>query len=126
MDVSTNHFDDTMAFTEEANRQAYAYWQACCRGRPMPSRADLNPGAMKKFSPHVGLVEIRPQPDQPNGIAYFIRRAGSRWEDVYGPMTGKFLTDFLPSDVAATWIDAFSRVHRKAKSVRLTARIDFQ
>jgi hypothetical protein len=89
----------------------------------MPSRADLNPIAMKAFTNHVGLVEIRPG----NGATpYFIRRAGTAWETVYGPMTGRYLNEFLPADVAETWIEAFDHVRHNKAPVRLTAKVDFQ
>lgn len=88
----------------------------------MPSRADLNPVAMKKFSPHVGLVEVRQQDDSFN---YFIRRAGMRWEEVYGPMTGKFIQDFLPSHVISSWEEIFGQVLTTKAPTRLISRVDF-
>lgn len=124
VDASPNHFDETLSFGREPNKLAFAYWASCCRGRTMPSRANLNPTQMKKFSPHIGLVEIKDQP----GAAppYFIRRAGSRWEDVYGPMTGKYIGEFMPPPIAAQWVEAFDRVRENKIPLRLTARIDFK
>lgn len=88
----------------------------------MPSRSDLNPTAMKQFTPHIGLVEVCGNKEHP----YFIRRAGARWEDVYGPMTGKYLSDFLPPNVAETWYEAFDHVRDGKAPVRLTAEVDFK
>ncbi len=73
--VSPNIFDPTLAFEREPNKLALAYWQSRCQGRSMPSRADLDPVAMKKFTPHIGLGERRPTG---TGTGYFIRPAGSR------------------------------------------------
>ncbi len=65
----------------------------------MPSRADLDPVAMRKFTAHVGLIEIR-QADG-SDIAYFIRRAGTKWEEVYGAITGHLLHEFLSPEIEA-------------------------
>lgn len=122
--VSPNHFDWALGFTRQPNTLAYAYWSACCNGRKMPERADLDPVAMRKFTAHVGLVEIRPT--ERGTEDYFIRRAGSKWEEVYGPMTGKLLHEFLPDDIAPTWRQAFGAVCSTRAPVRLTARVDFK
>ncbi len=121
--VSPIDIDPALAFEREPNKLAFAYWQACCAGRPMPVRADLDPGAMKKFTPHIGLVEPRPYGA---GTGYFIRRAGTRWEDVYGAMTGKYLQDFLPPHLVPAWNDVFAGVVTDAKPIRLTTQVDFQ
>lgn len=121
--VSPIASDPTLAFEREPNKLAYAYWQARCDGRSMPARADLDPGAMKKFTPHVGLVEPRLAS---TGPSYFIRRAGSRWEDVYGAITGKVLQDFLPPHLAAAWHSVFDSVTTSAKPIRITTQVDFQ
>jgi len=62
------------------------YWLERSRelGR-MPSRADLSPAGMRSFVSHVGLIEVQdgePQAD------YVIRLAGTKWEEVFGPMKG--------------------------------------
>lgn len=121
--ISPNTFDATLSFAREPNILACGYWKSCCDGRAMPSRADLNPVAMKKFTPHIGLVEVRPQH---NGITYFIRRAGMRWEEVYGAMTGKFITDFLPPHVVASWHEIFGEVLATKAPTRLISRVDFK
>jgi len=120
--ASPNQFDSTLAFTRAPNKLAYAYWQSCCGEHPMPSRTDLNPIAMKQFTSHIGLVEVR----EDRKGAYYIRRAGSQWENVYGAMTGKYLSEFLPPAVAQTWIEAFDHVRFSKAPVRLTARVDFK
>ena len=121
--VSPAEIDPTLAFEREPNKLAFAYWQNRCAGRSMPARAELDPVAMKKFTPHVGLVEPRPTAA---GTGYFIRRAGSRWEDVYGAMTGKLLQDFLPPHLVPAWHAVFEGVATSAKPIRLTTQVDFQ
>jgi hypothetical protein len=122
--VSPNHFDWALGFTRQPNILAQAYWSACCKSRAMPRRADLDPVAMRKFTSHVGLVEIRS--DDRGAVDYFIRRAGVQWEEVYGHMTGKLLHEFLPEEIEHTWREAFDAVRCRAAPVRLSAQVDFE
>ncbi len=122
--VSPNYFDWALGFTRQPNKLAQAYWSACRKDRTMPRRADLDPVAMRKFTGHVGLVELRSAGR--GAVDYFIRRAGSHWEEVYGHMTGKLLHEFLPEDTEQTWREAFDAVRCRAAPVRLSAQIDFE
>lgn len=122
--ASPNHFDWALGFTRQPNVLAHAYWSACCDGRKMPLRADLDPVAMRKFTSHVGLVEIHSADRRT--VDYFIRRAGSHWEEVYGHMTGKLLHEFLPEEIEQTWREAFDAVRCRAAPVRLNAQVDFE
>lgn len=121
--LSPNEFDWTLSFEHRPNIQAYAYWSERSAGRRMPLRSDLDPRAMRQFTSHVGLVELRPL--EGGNVDYFIRRAGSKWEEVYGPMTGKLLADFLPSHIQPAWREAFGKVREAGTPVRLTAQVDF-
>jgi len=47
-------FDWDLRFTQTQTRLACEYWTARRAYRAMPAREDLNPGDMRKFSPHVG------------------------------------------------------------------------
>lgn len=120
---SPNVFDPTLAFEREPNKLAYAYWLSRCQGHAMPARTDLDPVAMKKFTPHIGLVELRPSGTSTN---YFVRRAGSRWEDVYGPMTGRYMQDILPPHLLPCWREIFDTPTVAEKQIRLTTQVDFQ
>lgn len=120
--VSPNYIDWTLGFEREQNVQAYGYWKTRCGERTMPARGDLDPVAMRKFSGHVGLIELRQ--DTAGSPEYFIRRAGSRWEDVYGPITGKTLCQFLPADVVPVWHDVLDPIVLRKLPLRLTTQVD--
>lgn len=122
--VSPLNFDWDLNFEHQPTILGMAYWNSRCLGRPMPSRADLDPIAMRKFSPNVGLVEVRNAAG--GGTDYFIRRAGQRWEDVYGPMTGRLIQDFLPPHLVPSWREAFDLVTEAKTPVRLRTAIDFR
>jgi hypothetical protein len=121
--VSPLDFDWDVRFECEATKLGCAYWQARRAGRTMPRREDLDPVAMRKFTQHVGLVEIRPGPES---VDYYIRRAGTRWEDVYGPITGHCLYEFLPPELEICWRTVFDSVRSAKAPVRITTKIDYQ
>jgi len=106
-------FDWDLHLTREPTRLASDYWQSRRQGRAMPARVDLNPAAMRKFTQHVGLIEIRR--DRAPDAEYFIRRAGGEWEHVFGPMTGRFLDEFLPPQIEARWRQVFDAVREKQR-----------
>jgi hypothetical protein len=90
----------------------------------MPSRGDLDPAAMRRFSRHVGLIEIRKGTGP--GVDYFIRLAGGAWEDVYGRMSGRYIHEFLPPDVAQRWREVFDAVRARKTPARVTAGVSLE
>jgi hypothetical protein len=121
--VSPYALDWALAFEQQANALACEYWQARRNGRLMPARADLDPVAMRKFSAHVGLIELR---GPGNETDYFIRRSGSRLDEVYGPITGRSLRDFLPPRLLAVWHEMIGAVCRQLAPARIATRADFE
>jgi hypothetical protein len=79
---------------------------------------------MRGFTEHVGLVEVRR--DTGAEIDYFIRRAGTRWEAVFGAMTGRLIQEFLPPEIETRWRQAFDAVCEAKAPLRLTTDILFQ
>lgn len=118
------HFDWELHFTREPTRLASEYWHSRLEGRAMPSRGDLNPAAMRKFTQNTGLIEIRR--DAAPHVEYFIRRAGSDWEKVFGAMTRRFIHEFLPPEIEMRWRRVFDLVGEKKAPVRVTTGIQFQ
>jgi len=116
--------DWELHFTREPTRLASEYWHSRLAGRTMPARADLDPAAMRKFTEHTGLVEIRR--DSAPHVEYFIRRAGGDWERVFGAMTGRFIHEFLPPEIEMRWRRVFDAVCEKRAPARVTTGIQFQ
>lgn len=117
-------FDWELRFTQAATRNALAYWNKVRGSRPMPSRDDLDPVAMRRFTEHVGLIEIRSESG--GDVDYFIRRAGTKWEEVFGPMTGRLIHEFLPPEIEMMWRQVFDLVRSAKAPVRVTTGIKFQ
>lgn len=116
--------DSPSAFQHELTRSAFVYWSSLLDGRTMPSRADLSPSVMRKFLPSMGLAE--PRTKACGGSDYFIRLEGTRLEQVYGPMTGKLLSEILEPAVEVRWRSAFDAAIASARPVRTFGRMAFQ
>ncbi|HEY3637958.1 MAG TPA: PAS domain-containing protein [Rhizomicrobium sp.] len=115
-------FDWELQATQPVIVRARDYWQSRRHDRPMPTRADLDPASMRSFTEHVGLIEVR----QGSEIDYFIRRAGTKWEAVFGSMTGRLIQEFLPPEIETRWRQVFDAVCRAKAPLRVTTDILFQ
>jgi hypothetical protein len=123
MDGPAIGIDRTLTFTRETTRKAHDYWQARRGVRRWPSRKDITPQGMKDFMRHIGLVEVRRMAD--GHATYFIRLAGDKIESVYGAITGKTLSEFLPAALEARWRMVFDAAIAEQAPMRLTTRVMF-
>lgn len=115
--------DHDVRLTREMNVKAYEYWKRVKGDRRMPSRKDITPQAMREFIRHIGLVEIRTGAHGEQ--TYFVRLAGDKIESVYGSITGKFLSEFLPPQIEARWRTIFSAPQGTKAPVRFASRVAF-
>jgi hypothetical protein len=87
-------------------RQLYDYWQARCRGRRMPSRADMDPLEMSFILGHLVLADVLFDP-----LRFRIRLHGSELVRRVGyELTGKMLDELPASDYRALVEQSFTRV----------------
>lgn len=114
-------YDESCAFEHPALRAAFEYWQKLCGDRPMPSRRDINPSAMRKFIAHVGVIDILVAADE--SVSYFVRVAGAEVERVPGLRSGKALLDGVPADMASRWLEPHERLRLSGKPLRGFGRI---
>jgi hypothetical protein len=121
--LATLELDWSLAMRRQPTRLACEYWQRCRAVDWAPRRADLHPGAMRKFLPHIGLVTVQREHER---AVYTIRQAGTAWEDIFGPMTGKRLGEFLPVAIQERWREVFDAVCDAVAPLRVTTRIEFQ
>lgn len=99
------------------------YWRALRGDRPMPTRADIAPRDLREFLPHVGLMEALPIPG--GGEDYFVRIAGGKMEEIFGPMTGQFIQSVLPPETAARWRVILDEVRRSRMPLAATSRVAY-
>jgi hypothetical protein len=117
-------FDWALRAQQPAIIRARDYWQLRRCERPMPNRADLDPAAMRSFTENVGLVEVRRESG--GEVDYYIRRAGAKWEAVFGAMTGRLIHEFLPPEIETRWRQVFDAVCDAKAPLRVTTDILFQ
>lgn len=71
------------------NREALTYWYSKCRGRAMPSRADIVPSEIIRLLPHVFLLDVQSQP-----LDFRYRLIGTLMDEcMHGRYTGKSMRD---------------------------------
>ena len=101
-------FRTQLVFREQ--RLLYDYWRSCADTRPMPSRGDIDPTAMRECLPYICLIDILD--GLPNAV---VRLAGTSVRDVYGfELTGKCLGDLEWGERGAYWQDVYRRILDKA------------
>ena len=107
---------DDLSFQRPVNAKALAYWRARAAGRAMPARADIDPVDMRGFIANVGLVDVLA--DGRETPEFRVRLAGTAVEEVFGPVTGKTLSE-LPPYFATRWTDLFTTVAGHGAALRV-------
>lgn len=112
--------DRQLAFSQPANRNGLAYWQALRGERAMPARRELRPRAMRDFLDHVNLIDVIA--DGEEHFDYAVSLEGARARDVFGHMVGRRLGDMLPPRHERRWRDTFEEIRSAAAPFRITTR----
>ena len=116
--------DKTATFSRSATIQAFEYWRARKGDRDMPSRADISPSALRGVLPNIALVDVPAAGSRPT--AYTVRLAGDAIHQVFGPLTGKPIDEFLPPEILERWVTCFEAARTSAAPVRVSSRIAYQ
>ncbi len=111
--------DTSAAFTRPATIRVLEYWRSRKGDRGMPSRADISPSALRPLLPQIALVDVPTSSERPT--AYTIRLAGDAIHQLFGPLTGKPIDEFLPPEALERWIACFEAVRTSAAPVRVAA-----
>ncbi|HVX57853.1 MAG TPA: PAS domain-containing protein, partial [Candidatus Saccharimonadales bacterium] len=91
--------------------------------RAMPSRTDISPRAMRDFLPFVGLLEWTSRPN--GGEEYFVRLAGGKIEEIFGSITGQFIDQTLPPEIATRWRLVLDEVRKNGTPLAVSSRVAF-
>lgn len=114
------HIDPQLGIVHPALASALAYWRSRA-GDAMPRRTDIDPVEMRHFLPHIGLADLSPGPD--GKVHYFVRVAGAEVENVFGPLTGRYLHDVLPAMLLPRWEFIFGSTIRARAPLRFVSRV---
>lgn len=87
---------ESMASVHASVRELLAYWQAKAAGRPMPARADIDPTELRRFLPHLILIDVVEDPRR-----YVYRLVGTHEVEMRGSdPTGKAVKDAFYAESA--------------------------
>lgn len=101
-------------------REGLAYWQKQAAGRPMPLRSDIRPEDIVRLLPHLCLFELR---KVPGGFEIFPRLAGSKFEEVFGPIHNKPLPAVLEPEITERWHGAAATLLEMGAPLRATGQV---
>ncbi len=86
-------------------RELFDYWRSCAKGRPLPSRADINPAAIAALLPGISILEAASQ------TRLIYRLAGTRLRDIFGQeVTGKSVFDLELGEKQGYWHTVYRKV----------------
>ncbi len=101
---------DFLDFCDPRIHDFYQYWNGKRGGRPMPSRADLDPAEIKSFLPSIMLVDVVSR--SPLQLRYRLvgtREAQARGGDPTGKLIGEAFFGRSEGQVLENYLDVTSR-----------------
>ncbi len=107
-----------MAYWREVERsrgalvhQLHDYWTSKLNGRPMPARADIDPGEIKHLLPNMLIMDIAAEPFR---VRY--RLLGTKVVSASGSdFTGRYLDEMVAADVENEWEECYRLVCREKR-----------
>jgi hypothetical protein len=99
--------------TQRGHQEVFAYWASLRNEGRLPSRAQIDPGALKRLLPTVSLIDVLQQDDTRH---YRQRLAGTGLYPVYGrEITGRALEDVYNTEDTAYWREQLDTVVRECR-----------
>jgi hypothetical protein len=96
------------AFVDERVEAVFGHWLSCRRGRLVPRRSDLSPGAIAACLPHVWIYRWRPERDSFQNVL-----AGEEINQAWTfSIQGKFLDELFGPNAPVLqrrWLELLSR-----------------
>ncbi|MEQ8268409.1 MAG: PAS domain-containing protein [Parvibaculum sp.] len=112
--------DPDLACIAPRVQKGLAYWRDKAAGRAMPLRSDIKPEEIASLLPSICLFELR---RSSGGFEMFPRLAGSRFEEVFGPIHNKPLATMLAPEIVERWLGAARAVVEVRAPLRLTGKV---
>ncbi len=113
--------DRTLAFRRPELAALGALWRQVAGSAPIPKRADLAPRTLKEHLPNVAIYERVVVDDVRR---YRVRLMGTRFAQVMGDFTGKFIDSVLPPEFVVRWNAALDAVLESGVPLRFVSRSD--
>lgn len=112
--------DPDLACVAPRVQKGLSYWRDKAAGRAMPLRSDIKPEEIASLLPSICLFELR---KSSGGLEMFPRLAGSRFEEVFGPIHNKPLATMLAPEIVERWLGAARAVIEVRAPLRLTGNV---
>jgi len=94
-------------------------WRLRAMGKPVPTRPDFDARTLKPFLRNITILE-RVFMDQ-SSWRYRVRLAGSTIVDTVGDHTGRFIEEYLPTEVVPRWTAIYDAAIASTKPLRIVA-----
>ena len=95
------------------HQEVFAYWSSLRSGGQLPSRAQIDPRALKRLLPTVSLIDVTAEA---TATVYRQRLAGTGLYNIYGrEITGCTLEEIYSAEDAGYWREQFDKVVREAR-----------
>jgi hypothetical protein len=113
--------DRTLAFRRPELAAMVALWRQVAGDALVPTRIDMHPRVLKSHLPNVALYERVVV----NGARrYRVRLMGTKFAQVMGDMTGKFIDETIPPKFLPRWYAALDEVLDWGVPLRFVSRSD--
>jgi len=114
--------DPQLAFRSSELVELSALWHQTRGADGIPKRVDFTPRVLKSCLPHVAIYERVACPQK--GVRYRVRLMGTRFADVMGDLTGKFLDEAIAPQFLPRWYAALDAVLDALVPLRFLSRSD--
>lgn len=98
------------------HEEVFRYWKSLRRPGRLPSRADLDPCAVRRLLPTISLIDVTDADPANTPAAFRQRLAGTDLYSAYGmEITGKRFDEIYTPDEALYWAEELTFVVRQRK-----------
>lgn len=99
-----------------SHEEIFRYWKGLRQRGRLPSRADIDPGALKKRLPTISLIDVLDRRPRNDTQAFRQRLAGTELFDAYGrEITGQTIDAIYHPAEAQYWAEELTFVVERAK-----------
>jgi hypothetical protein len=114
--------DATLAFRRPELAAMLALWREQIKEGAAPHRHCMTPKLLKQHLPHIAIYE-RVQPEH-GKHRYRVRIMGTKFAQVMGDFTGKFIDEVVPAPFQERWYAALDAVIDSGVPLRFLSRSD--
>ncbi|MGN6148355.1 MAG: PAS domain-containing protein [Rhizomicrobium sp.] len=114
--------DPTLNFRAPELLELCRQWHELKGSGEIPKRADFTPRVLKNSLPHLAIYECVNCPKL--GKRYRVRLMGTRFADVMGDLTGKFVDEAVAPQFLPRWYAALDAVLEARAPLRFLSRSD--